>query len=258
MRCSPATKGRTVSFSRTWIPNQHGAWAMLITPVVVGALAAGPLLVHVTLLVTWLAAYCMNYFIGLIVKSRRQAKYRTQVLTYGAVTAVFGLPLAWSAPRLLWLLPVALPVFLANLGFIRQRNERSWVNDVLGVLLAGVVGMAAYAAGFGRGPIDPAAAQRTALALVLVTAYFAGTVFYVKTMIRERGQRLWLWLSYGWHVGFIGLALALGSPLGAGIGGWLLARSILMPRRGGTPKLVGLLEIPATIAVGLAALLTVA
>lgn len=247
-----------MSFSRTWIPNQHGAWAMLITPVVVGALVGHPGPAHVALLTAWLSAYCLNYFIGLGVKSRRPAKYRRQMLVYGAATIALGLPLAWFAPRLLWLVPVALPVFLANVAFIRRRNERSWANDLLGVLLAGIVGFAAYAAGFGRAVLDTTAAIDAALALTAVTAYFAGTVFYVKTMIRERGQRSWLWLSYAWHAAFIVLGVVLDSWTTAVIGVWLLARCIAMPRRGGTPKFVGILEIPATIAVGLAAWLTIA
>ena len=40
-----------------WVPNQHGAWAMLILPLAVGALRAGPRWVHLWLLAAWLIGY---------------------------------------------------------------------------------------------------------------------------------------------------------------------------------------------------------
>jgi hypothetical protein len=40
-----------------WVPNQHGAWAMLVTPLLVGVLAAGPSAVHLPLAPLWFAGY---------------------------------------------------------------------------------------------------------------------------------------------------------------------------------------------------------
>lgn len=242
------------AFSRSWIPNQHGAWAMLITPVVVGALAGGPTAWHLLLLLTWLAAYCLNFFLQQTLKRRRWGKHDRQVITYGSLTAALGLPLAWHAPELLPLLAIALPAFALNVFFVVRRNERAWLNDVVGILLAGVVGYGAVL--LGSRPLTEATERHAVLALVVVSAYFIGTVLYVKTLIRERGSALWLRLSHGYHALFAVALLATGQWALALIATALLARAWYVPTQGWTPKRVGLGEIASTTAVAVGALLT--
>jgi len=40
-----------------WVPNQHGAWAMLAGPLVVGVVASGPAWVHLPLAALWFLGY---------------------------------------------------------------------------------------------------------------------------------------------------------------------------------------------------------
>ena len=47
-------------------------------------------------------------------------------------------------------------------------------------------------------PAEAATSRAWLLAAVIAT-YFAGTVFYVKTLIRERGSEPYYWLSVGFH-----------------------------------------------------------
>lgn len=239
-----------MSMARTWIPNQHGAWAMLIAPVLVGALAGGITGWHALLLLSWLSAFCLNFYTSLSIKSRKPARYQRQMLAYGTATAAFGLPLAWHDPDVLRMAIAAVPAFIVNLVFVLQRNERAWFNDVVGIALAGVVGFGAYR--IGTSPTDDAHAFRAVMAICV---YFVGTVIYVKTLIRERGSRLWLNLSYGFHAALVALCLVTGWWIAAAVAGLLLFRAIAVPGRGWTPKRVGLTEIASTIAVALAALL---
>lgn len=237
--------------TRTWIPNQHGAWAMVIAPVVVGAAAGGVNLWHPLLLLTWLAAFCLNFYVTLSVKSRKPKRYARQLAVYGTVTATLGLLLVWHDVEVLGLLVAAVPAFIINLAFVLRRNERAWLNDVVGIALAGVVGFGAYR--LGSAPVDDAHALR---ALVAVCLYFTGTVIYVKTLIRERGNRTWLNLSYGFHTALLLVCVVGGWWIAALVAAALLARAIIIPRLGWTPKRVGLTEIGSTVAVALAALLT--
>ena len=57
-----------------WVPNQHGAWAMLATPLVVGALASGPEPLHLLLGAFWFAGYLAIFATGLWLRSRRKAR----------------------------------------------------------------------------------------------------------------------------------------------------------------------------------------
>lgn len=239
---------------KQWIPNQHGAWAFVLTPVIVGAIISGPQWTHLALLVGWLAAYCFNFYIGLTVKGWRRAdrwtKYRSQQLVYGSVAAVSAGLLIWSQPPLLVLAPALLAVFAANLYFIRSKNERAWLNDLLGVVAAVVMGLVSLWLGAGELP------GRSVQVIVAVGVYFAGTVWYVKTMIREKGKSGWLLLSKSWHLAYtIVAAMALPwfvlNALPAVIRAWTL------PGRPLTPKQVGYIEIVLTLAAVAASVITV-
>lgn len=237
--------------ARTWIPNQHGAWAMLIAPVAVGALAGGPNPWHLALLLCWLAAFCLNFFASLSIKSRKPKRYARQLLAYAIAVAVFGIPLVVHDVNVLRMLVAAVPAFAVNIGFVLRRNERAWVNDVVGVALAGVVGFGAFL--LGSKPDNDAHAFHAVLAVCL---YFVGTVVYVKTLIRERGSKGWLQTSYAYHGVLLALTVAGGWWVAAVVASLLLARAIVVPGRGWTPKRVGLTEIIATLAVAIAALTT--
>lgn len=241
-----------MSFARAWLPNQHGAWAMLITPVLVGALLTNVRAIHPVLLLTWLAAYCTNFFFMLAVKSRRWARYRTQLGVYGTVTAIGGFVVLLVQPRLILLSGAAIPVFLINLYFVRTRNERAWLNDVSGILLAGVVGFAAFRLGYvGENASVINAAWR---AIAIVCVYFIGTVFYVKTIIRERGSQRWLRMSIAFHALFAVALTAMGWWFVAAVASLALVRAVVIPSRAWTPKRVGLLEIAFTVLFGIGAL----
>ena len=237
--------------SRQWIPNQHGAWAMLIAPVVVGALAGGVTGWHLLLMLSWLSAFCLNFYVSLSVKSKRPKRYQPQLVTYGLATVGFGIPLAWHQLDVLRMLVAAVPAFIVNIAFVLKRNERAWLNDIVGVALAGVVGFGAYLVG--SSPADDAHALRAIIAICL---YFVGTVIYVKTLIRERGSKTWLRLSYGFHAALVIAAAAQQWWTLAAVAAALLARAVAVPSRGWTPKRVGLVEIASTTAVALAALIT--
>lgn len=223
---------------------------MLIAPVLVGALAGGVNGWHLLLLFAWLGAFCLNFYISLTIKSRRFKRYQPQLFTYAGATIGFGIPLVWHDSAVLRMLVAALPAFAVNMVFVLRRNERAWINDVVGVALAGVVGFGAYR--IGTSPTDDAHALHAVLAICL---YFVGTVIYVKTLIRERGSRRWLNLSYGYHALLVLLCVVGGWWAAAVIALALLARAVAVPGRGWTPKRVGLTEIVSTTAVALVALL---
>ena len=238
---------------RKWIPNQHGAWAMLITPLMVGAFLGDGRWLHLLLLLSWLAAYCANFYLSVAMKTKRWSKYRSQLLAYGAVALVGAVPLLMAQPQLLWIGFVAAPTFLVNAYYVRERNERSWVNDLAGIALAFAVGFGAFRLGYAGSDRD--VVDRAWRAIGVVSLYFVGTVLYVKTMIRERGVALWMRLSIGFHILLLALLVAMQWWLLAVVAVAALARAIVVPRLGWTPKKIGLLEIVFTAAFGVGVLL---
>lgn len=263
----PAARRRGVP--RTWVPNQHGAWAMVIAPPLVGAALAGPTWRHLLLLVAWLAAYCAYFAAAQWLRSRRKPRYRAPVLGYGTVAAVLGGALIATQPALLRWAPLYVPLLTVSLVFAARRADRTYANDLVTIAAASV--MTVVAAGLGRpavgiwppGATDPAAWWATAL----LGAYLVGTVPYVKSMIRERDRPATHRLSVGYHgvlLVLAGTAVASGWVRGGAavvllvVSLGLLARAVALPRRGRVrPAVIGAGEVVAAVAVTATTLLVI-
>lgn len=86
--------------------------------------------------------------------------------------------------------------------------------------------------------------------------YFGGTVWYVKSMIRERGNLGFRGLSVGWHALSTLAVAAFCLPLAA-VFAVLTLRAWIVPRFSFSPKQIGVAEIGSTVAVALMSLVTV-
>lgn len=261
--------GRRRRVPRSWVPNQHGAWAMVVAPPVVGALVAGPSAWHLLLLVAWLAAYCTYFAATQWLRSGRRDRYRAPVVGYAAATTLLGVPLLVAHPALLRWAPAYAVLLGVSLGYASRRADRSYGNDLVTILAA--VLLTPVAAGLGAattgwwppGADDPRAWAATAL----LAAYLVGTVPYVKSMIRERDRPATYRMSVGYHAGLLaGAAVlaatrAVGTAAGAGlllVAAGLLARAVVLPRRGRVrPAVIGAGEVVATLAVTAVTLLAV-
>jgi hypothetical protein len=208
---------------------------MLAVPYLAGLLTAGYRWPDAPLLGAWLAGYLLSYYIFQALKSRRPARYRPQLVLYAALAAPLAVPVVLARPEVLWYAPAYAGLSAVNAWYAARRRERALVNDLASVvqsclmmLLVVTVAGTVTGAPFG--------------AFLLCLAYFVGTVFYVKTMIRERGNVSYRRWSAGYHILAFGVATALG-PWSAALFAWLLARAIALPPRGLSPLRVGLIEI---------------
>jgi len=208
---------------------------MLVVPYLAGILAAGWRWPDVPLLGAWIFGYLLSYYLFQAVKSRRLSRYRNQLTFYGALTAPLAVLVTAARPAVLVYAPAYAALVAVNIWFAGRRRERALINDLASVVQSClIVLVVATIAG------TPTAEVLAVYAVCL--GYFGGTVLYVKTMIRERGNpayRLW---SAGYHL----LALAAAAwlnPWAAALFAWLLVRAVLLPGSGLTPKHVGLIEV---------------
>ncbi|WP_147675047.1 YwiC-like family protein [Nigerium massiliense] len=249
-----------------WIPQQHGAWAMLFVPYVAGSLlcvrhgTAIPTYAWV-LLFFWLAGYfCFNAAsLWLKAPSSRRGPLQRPLLVYAAAAAVLGLgTLALAGWPILGWVPAYLVALVPAMVLASRRHERATLGGAL--TTAGASLMTAVVVY--RSPADLAAASGTPLgAAVLATtcfcfAYFFGTVLYVKTNIRERDSVGYLAASIGWHA-----AATVAAALAAGLAGtsWWWAvffaaatvRAAVVPRvrPRWSPRRLGLVEGVACLAL---------
>lgn len=238
-----------------WVPNQHGAWVMLMLPFVVGVLNTGPRWQHLPLLGAWLIGYLAFFAAGLWLRSRCQSRYWPPVRTYGALMIVAGLAVVAIQPSLLLWAVVFVPLLVTSLWCSWRRADRTLLND--GVTIVAACLMTVVVSGVGTEAAQssagwlPGADQAHAWALAgLLAAYFFGTVLFVKTMIRDRGNPAMYVLSVGYHVVICVPAVLAGLWMGLMFAA-LAARAALIPRVWPklTPRTLGIVEICSSVAL---------
>ncbi|MBW3090876.1 MULTISPECIES: YwiC-like family protein [Bifidobacterium] len=263
----PSSRRKTAV--RDWIPDQPGAWAMALLPALAGMIAGGTNAVTVWLFAAWVLCYCTQFTVARWLKSRFARRYAPPVAVYTVLLAAAGLPFVIFHPAVLWWAP--LYATLAALSFVAAwlRRERTLWGNSVAILAACTMAMAVGS--FGTHAADakyPALANGGLPAAIVFLLTQFGSVLFVKTMIRERGNRGYLWASWIWHGTLLVAAFGLWGLLGfrrlfvmpAIVCLWLLARAIAMPliarQRNIKPIAVGLVEMASSLAVFAAVLMT--
>jgi hypothetical protein len=223
---------------------------MLASPLLVGILAGGVAWVHLPLALFWFAGYFAFFATSQWLKASRRARWLPPVRFYGLLSLGLGLVVLLMQPRLI----VWAPLFLLPLGVglyaAAQRNERALLAGLATSVGSALMTVVAYVAGPGED------LERAWLLALVQALYFAGTVFYVKTVIRERDNVSFRWVSGGYHLSaLVVVALLLPSWPLLVVFGLLLVRSIVVPPLRPTPKQAGIGEVVATVAVAVTSLL---
>lgn len=206
----PAAGSTRSPSRRPPIPHEHGAWMMLYAPLItaipvyaVDRLPAALLVVAVT------AAFCLQNVVGLLLRGRGDPGTTIWVGLYAVITVGAGAGLVVGY-RLWPLLPLALPGALLfgwqayRRRATRRQIDRSTANELATVAVLSLGAAAAQIAAAGEWTMGAATPW------ALFTAYFGGTVLYVKMRVAAaRGHRDGVWL-HRWRVGRICILYHLG------------------------------------------------
>jgi hypothetical protein len=233
-----------------WVPNQHGAWAMLASPLLVGAVAGGLAWVHVPLAAFWFAGYFAFFATSLWLKARRRPRYWPPVRAYAIVAASLGVVTLAAQPGLAAWAPLFLVPLGVGLYAAANRRDRDLFMGLATVAGSALMTVVAYAAGTGDD------FRRAWLLAFVQFLYFGGTVFYVKSVIRERGSVRFRRLSVGVHAAST-LVVLIFAPWLALVFAVLTVRAAVVPRLSASPKQIGIGEIVATVAVAVVSLATI-
>ncbi len=205
-------------WGRPPLPQEHGAWAMLITPPAVALLAYGPDLMGLTALAGWLLAYCLRGPVEVlrgtgasgragIARAPREVA-RLWLLLFGLAAAVALVPVAVRRSGLVWLLAGAALL----LGVVHWLADRGRARSVAAGLLA-VTGLVLGGPLYYLAASGSVSAEGWAVAFGC-WAFFAGSVFRVKAQVRERRSLRFRVFSVGLHLAFV----ALGAVMARGWG----------------------------------------
>lgn len=230
---------------KRYIPNQHGAWAMLAVPFLFGMFASEPRPVHLVLFICWLLAYLFTFMLLQWTRTGKKERYLGPLKLYAVLFVITGVWLAIWQPVLMGYGLLLLPLFAVNRQFARLNRERSIWNDMAAILQFSSVVFPAYYTGGGED-------WRLASELFLISVlYFAGTVFYVKTMIREKNNPVYYAGSVVYHTVLLAAAVMFRLPLLILLSAVLLARAAGFPRTQISIKQSGIFEIGCSVLVTL-------
>jgi hypothetical protein len=258
MTAVPRPAARPIAGHRLWIPRQHGAWAMLVLPVLLGVAASRPSPWQLVVGGAALAAYLASATAQAWTRSRRPPEHRLPIAVYGSIAAVLGAALLVAFPPLALTGLVVVPTAAIVFRGARPGTRRDLANSVAQVAQALVL---VPAAAWVSGAWDP---TRVLAYVAVAGGYQLGTVLVVRSVLRERGNTGFLALSVAFHVALVAGALLAGLPVAyAVLAGLLGARAVLLPviarrlaagSRPLRPVHVGLTEMAASISVVILAL----
>lgn len=214
---------------------------MLLLPYLAG-LRFGLDWLQIPLLIGWITGWLFSYHALLAVKTRRFARVRVQTLTYGAICAAMLLPVVALRPALFWFAPAFAVLLAVNVVLVRGGQERASLNGMVSVTMASLMPM-----------IVPATAKLDWAMGIWVAGvawlYLAGSVFYVKSMIREHGSVPHRVASAIYHCAALGVAVFIWPWLAVAFG-IALVRALVLPAR---PRMriavVGGAEVGVSLAV---------
>ncbi|OWA37467.1 hypothetical protein B9G55_05275 [Saccharibacillus sp. O16] len=221
-----------------YIPNQHGAWAMLLMPFLLGMSAAGAVLVHIPLFLCWLVMYLFSFPVLQWIKTGKKERYLKPSLLYGLMLVPLAATVALSEPKLIGYGALLLILFAIPARYAKAKNERALLNDIVAILLfCSFIYPVVYV-----GAGSEADWTQTTQLFLLIGLYFIGTALYVKTVIREKKNPRYYQASITYHVLLIPFAVWLSLPLAAAFS-LLLMRAILLPKLKLNVKHTGMVEI---------------
>lgn len=245
---------------------------MLVTPAVLGTVvvacgsAPGRWWLWLAIMASWFFGYFTFFAFGLVARARtasRRRDYLPPVVVYGAIAFVAIILALVLSPDLIWwacgfgpLMAVAVWETLRG----RARSTLSGVATTIASALLLPILMQVAGMELGREAI---------LATTLLALHFTGTVPYVKSMIRQRGNDTYWHGSIAYHVAATVLLLAgvalvpsIGAILAVATLGWGLWRAWYYPKkqRDGvkfTPRQVGRNDVPVLVLCAVAVLVIV-
>jgi hypothetical protein len=175
-------------FQKPPLPKEHGSWAMLIVPLLVGLILAPAW--HwraLALLVAAFGFFLMRYPLAILVKTRKRTNIDKTYLwhwaaIYGSIAALSG---NWLilAHGLWWLLAIGIMGGLLigfHLWLVTRRQEMSMMGELSAIFGLALGAPLAYY-------VASSQFDDTAILLWLINAlYFGGTVFYIKHKVRRQ------------------------------------------------------------------------
>ncbi|MCD8510193.1 MAG: YwiC-like family protein [Bacillus sp. (in: Bacteria)] len=186
-----------------YIPREHGAWAMLIVPYWIGAAISGVHWTHIVFFIGLFAIYCAQAPLLTYIRNPKNTDVWPSFFIYVAIGLAIVLPFIFTNLTLLWISLGIAPFFMLNLLFARLKKERWFINDLIAITALSALLLFAY------GLTEPAIQSEAYIYTLINILFFTGSVFHVKSLIREKHNKTFHKASLMYHVAVVILTFAL-------------------------------------------------
>ncbi len=194
---------------RMVMPREHGVWAMLLAPFLIGMVVTEASLLHVLAGPGILCGYiAMNAWLETLRRPGKALAALPTIGIFGGLSALFlAFPL-WKRWEAFWPLVVTGLLLLASIQFLRQKRERHFANDIIGIFALTM--LLPFSAQLG----GTASRDEVILAMTANVLYFTGSVFFVKSVIREKRNVAFHRIGMLYHLLITVLPIAAGISYG--------------------------------------------
>jgi hypothetical protein len=222
---------------KLFLPKQHGAWAMTIIPFWLGVIDGGFLWQHTPFFIGWIFLYLATYPMLLLFKKKKIQFYKKWTIIYMVPALLLLLFPLLKMPSIIMFGIIMVPFFMINAYYTSINKDRALMNDFSAIFAFSIVGLASSYLGKGQISFE------TVVIFIASVLFFVGCTFYVKTMIREKKNLKFKWISWGFHALLLIVCLAFGY--------WIVAiaflpsfiRAIIFYGKTLTPMKIGIYEI---------------
>jgi hypothetical protein len=224
------------------IPHEHGGWAMVSVPFLLGMMAGTPQWIHLPLFFAWLFFYLASYpLLQSMKRSAQRGRLMIWGMLYGGIAFFCLIPSLFNKPSLLYFGPLLLLLLTINIWYATRKSERAILNDLCAILVFSVGGAAAYLSGGGDWD------ETMALVIAFSFLHFAGSAFFVKSLFRERNNKRWIAYARAYHVGLLAAPWAIGFPLMTVAYVLSAVRAFVFAGKTMRPMKAGMIEIASTL-----------
>lgn len=179
---------------KLFLPKQHGAWAMLIVPFWLGVAATSFMWQHIPFFLGWLLLYLATYPALLLFKGKKIPFYTKWTLIYLIPGLLLLIIPFFIRPSIIYFGLAMIPFFIVNMYFSSKKKDRAFLSDLCAVIIFSIAGLASSYLPNG---------EVTSSAVLIFTAsilFFIGSTLYVKTMVREKKNRTYKYISWTYHL----------------------------------------------------------
>ncbi|MDU8925411.1 YwiC-like family protein [Pasteurellaceae bacterium LIM206] len=224
------------------ISNQHGAIVMALMPFFYGVfLSEHAVWQHIFLLLSWFSLYLMTYPFLNLFKGRNMELYWRWSWIYGTASVIFAIPALLHNWKIVYFGMVIAALSLVSIYYVKQKDERALLNDFNGIVIFAIAGCCAYY--FPDRAID----QNWWRVAGYPSLLFVGATLYVKSVMRERKNPLYLKASIVFHLICILLMLMLQKYMMALAFIIPAVRAVWLPHKKMSVKQVGLVELAVSL-----------